>query len=81
MVAYLRFLQGTKHALNLPGDADRGEKLFFGNAGCSGCHMTAGKGGFIASDLSGYARTHSVDQIRNAITTPGGTTGRPGWLR
>ncbi len=71
VVAYLRFLQGTKHTLNLPGDADRGEKLFFGNAGCSGCHMTAGKGGFIASDLSGYARTHSVDQIRSAITTPG----------
>jgi putative heme-binding domain-containing protein len=32
--------------------------------------MAAGKGGFIASDLSGYARTHAVEQIRDAITNP-----------
>ena len=32
--------------------------------------MVAGRGGFIASDLSGYARTHDVEQIRNAITSP-----------
>jgi cytochrome c oxidase cbb3-type subunit 3 len=33
--------------------------------------MVAGKGGFIASDLSEYARTHAVDQIRSATTAPG----------
>ena len=32
--------------------------------------MVAGKGGFIASDLSVYARTHTEEQIRNQITTP-----------
>ena len=31
--------------------------------------MVRGKGGFIASDLSTYASTHEVEQIRNAITT------------
>ena len=72
VVAYLRSLQGTKSTLNLPGDPVRGETIFFGKAGCSGCHMVAGKGGFIASDLSGYARTHAVDEIRSAITSPGG---------
>ena len=76
VVAYLRSLQGTKHTLNLPGDADRGEKLFYGQTGFSGCHMTAGKGGFIASDLSSYARTHSVEQIRSAITTQTPGNGR-----
>jgi len=69
VVTYLRTLQGTKQAVNLPGDPDRGETIFFGKAGCSGCHMAAGKGGFIASDLSGYARSHAVEQIRSAITT------------
>jgi putative heme-binding domain-containing protein len=71
VVAYLRFLQGAKSALKLPGDPDRGETIFFGKAGCSGCHMAAGKGGFIASDLSGYAHSHAVEQIRSAITSPG----------
>jgi cytochrome c oxidase cbb3-type subunit 3 len=70
IVAYLRTLQGTKRAVKLPGDPKRGEGFFFGAAGCSICHMVAGKGGFIASDLSGYARTHSTDAIRNAITKP-----------
>ncbi len=75
VATYLRSLQaaektGTKRALNLPGDPDRGGTVFFGKAGCSGCHMAAGKGGFIASDLSRYARSHAVEQIRSAITSP-----------
>jgi putative heme-binding domain-containing protein len=32
--------------------------------------MAAGKGGFIASDLSGYARSHAAEQIRSAIISP-----------
>jgi putative heme-binding domain-containing protein len=70
VITYLRTLQGTKKAAKLPGDPDRGETVFFGKAGCSGCHMAAGKGGFIASDLSGYARIHVVEQIRSAIASP-----------
>jgi cytochrome c oxidase cbb3-type subunit III len=70
VVTYLRTLQGTKKTVKLPGDPPRGETIFFGKAGCSGCHMAAGKGGFIASDLSGYARTHTVEQTRSAITNP-----------
>ncbi len=69
IVAYLRILQGKKKTLELPGDPDRGETIFFGKAGCSGCHMVAGKGGFIASDLSTYASTHGVEQIRSAIVS------------
>jgi cytochrome c oxidase cbb3-type subunit III len=71
VVMYLRSLQGTKRKIALPGDPDRGETVFFGKAGCSGCHMADGKGGFIASDLSGYARGHAVEQIRSALTNPG----------
>ena len=70
VVAYLRVLQGAKETIALPGDANRGKALFFGKAGCSACHMAAGQGGFIASDLSSYARTHSVDEARSAITNP-----------
>lgn len=70
VVAYLRTLQGAKKAISLPGDFKHGKTLFFGKAECSGCHMAAGAGGFIASDLSNYARTHSVDDTRSAITNP-----------
>ena len=70
VVVYLRTLQGAKWAVNLPGDPAHGETIFTGKAGCSGCHMVAGKGGFIASDLSAYARAHTVEQIRKEITTP-----------
>ena len=67
IVAYVRILQGGRKTLDLPGDPGHGETVFFGNAGCSGCHMVAGKGGFIASDLSTYANTHAAEQIRSAI--------------
>jgi cytochrome c oxidase cbb3-type subunit 3 len=70
VVAYLRTLQETKQTAKLPGDPLRGETSFFGKAGCSGCHIAAGKGGFIASDLSVYARAHTAEQIRGAITSP-----------
>ena len=70
VVAYLRSLQGTKQTASLPGNPDRGEAVFFSKAGCSACHMAAGKGGFIASDLSGYARNHAAEQIRCVIISP-----------
>jgi putative heme-binding domain-containing protein len=70
VVNYLRTLQGTGKPGKLPGDPERGETIFLGKAGCSGCHMAAGKGGFISSDLSAYARTRTVEQIRNEITAP-----------
>ena len=70
IIAYLRILQGTKKkTLELPGDPGHGEVIFFGKGGCSSCHMVRGKGGFIASDLSTYASTHEMEQIRTAITT------------
>ena len=69
LVAYLRTLQGRNKTHTLPGDPERG-RLAFGKTGCSECHMVAGSGGFLASDLSSYGRTHSEDEIRSAITRP-----------
>lgn len=76
VVAYLRTLQGTKTIVKLPGDLERGKAIFFGKAGCSSCHMVGGEGGFIASDLSEYGRTHAVDQIRDAILKPAADSNR-----
>jgi cytochrome c oxidase cbb3-type subunit 3 len=76
VVGYVRTLQGARQVVKLPGNSGRGKTLFFGKAECSQCHMVGGKGGFIASDLSGYARTHDVEQIRSAITNPATITDR-----
>jgi cytochrome c oxidase cbb3-type subunit III len=70
IVAYLRALQGAKRTAHLPGDPTRGQTLFFGKAGCSSCHMVAGQGGFIGADLSEYARTEGIEEIRTAIVDP-----------
>jgi cytochrome c oxidase cbb3-type subunit III len=79
VVGYLRTLQGKNRAAALPGSPEQGKTLFFGKAGCSRCHMVAGDGGFIASDLSEYARIHQVEQIRSAIIDPA-STGRQAHL-
>jgi len=71
VVSYLRILQGRNRSVKLPGNPDRGKLLFFGQGRCSDCHMVAGAGGFIGPDLSFYANTRSVEEIREAITTPG----------
>jgi cytochrome c oxidase cbb3-type subunit 3 len=71
VVSYLRTLQGKGNTIQLPGNSERGSTLFFGKAGCSSCHMAAGKGGFLAADLTAYGQGRSPDEIRDAITTPG----------
>src|ERR1700686_4217040 len=70
LVAYVRFLQGQTSVAKLPGDPARGKSLFFGKARCSECHTLAGSGGFLASDLSSYARNQGPDDIRQAILNP-----------
>src|ERR1700683_3399865 len=70
VVSYLRRLQGRNELVKLPGNPERGETILFGKARCAGCHMVEGKGGFIASDLSEFARTHDAQQTRSAITNP-----------
>jgi cytochrome c oxidase cbb3-type subunit 3 len=70
LVAYLRTLQGKNETAALPGNPEQGKTIFFGKAACSDCHMVAGQGGFIASDLSDYARVHTVEQVGSAIVDP-----------
>lgn len=70
VVSYLRTLQGAGKSGTLPGHPKKGESIFFARSGCSECHMVGGKGGFLAPDLSSYARTRSADEIREAIQSP-----------
>jgi len=71
LVRYLRVLQGNSAPMPMPGDPRRGQTLFFAGAKCANCHMAAGQGGFLASDLSSYAAGSSPPDIRRAIVSPG----------
>src|SRR5881394_1792052 len=66
LVSYLRTLQQAPAAA--AGDAQRGEALFFGAAGCASCHMVRGRGGRLGPELStvGSARSRAylVESIR-----------------
>src|SRR5262249_20832414 len=51
------------------GSRSPGEALFFGKAGCGGCHEVNGRGGVTGPDLSG-AGTRSPDELRAMILSP-----------
>jgi putative heme-binding domain-containing protein len=72
LLVYVRTLQGKGSAAAIPGDPQKGRRLFFGAARCSECHMVRGEGGFLSSDLSAYGANLAASEIRSAITKPGG---------
>lgn len=71
IVASLRALQGKSSPVVLPGNAELGQKLFFGKAQCSECHMAHGRGGFLASDLSYSEPNSTAERLRQTILDPG----------
>jgi cytochrome c oxidase cbb3-type subunit 3 len=70
VVDYLLILQGKQSTATVQGNASRGKRLFFGRAQCSNCHMVHGQGGFLGVDLTEYSRTHSPQEMREAIVNP-----------
>jgi len=70
LLGYIRFLQGERAPVVLPGNASKGRQLFFGKGHCADCHMIQGHGGFLAGDLSSYAGMLSAAEIRNTILKP-----------
>jgi cytochrome c oxidase cbb3-type subunit III len=73
VVQYLRSLQGVTGAASpakLTGDPNAGRQLFFGTGQCTTCHMIGGKGGFMAPELTAYAKNRPTDEILQAIVNP-----------
>src|SRR4051812_36849152 len=50
-------------------DIAAGETLFFGRAGCAGCHEVNGRGGITGPDLSA-AGTRAAEALRAKILNP-----------
>jgi cytochrome c oxidase cbb3-type subunit 3 len=79
LVSYVRTLQGKDTATSIAGgNAAQGKELYWGKAGCSGCHMINGAGGFLGRDISNYVESHSSSEIRAVIVEPEKTTGPRG---
>ena len=55
----------------IAGNAETGAKLFFGNAGCSQCHMVWGRGGLNGPDLTEAAQKLTLAQMETALLKPG----------
>jgi putative heme-binding domain-containing protein len=51
------------------GDATEGQRLFYGEGGCSNCHAIRGQGGRIAPDLSD-AGSLTLAELRESILEP-----------
>jgi PQQ-dependent dehydrogenase (methanol/ethanol family) len=86
----LRALSQWLHARNAPaydvaagGDARAGGELFFGRAGCGGCHMVNGRGKVNGPDLSEIGRQLSIAELERAIDHSGprsrSAADCPGW--
>lgn len=70
IVAFVRSLTAPAIEAKVPGDPEAGRQIYWGKAGCSACHLIAGKGGFPGPDLTNIGGTRSLNEIRTSILDP-----------
>ncbi len=70
VVAYIRSLRATASDAFVPGDAARGEQIFWGQGRCGNCHMIRGRGGISGPDLSNVGGERTLESIRDSLTKP-----------
>jgi len=69
VITYIHSVE--KKAAAVPaGDSARGNKLFFGSAGCSMCHMVSGKGGRLGPEMTNIAGARSVESLVDSVRNP-----------
>lgn len=69
IIAYLRSLAPPRN-ITVAGDPAKGKKIFFGDVGCSTCHMVGGVGGLLGPDLSRVGASRSVAYLIDSIRDP-----------
>src|ERR1700719_885017 len=70
-------LAGWIHSMNLPALAHApleqvgaGERFFFGEGGCSGCHMVHGRGAVNGPDLTNIAARSTLAEMEKVLDDP-----------
>ena len=71
LVALVASLNASAAEAVVPGDRAAGGAFFFGKGQCASCHMVSGRGAPVGPDLSSVALERTVDQLRDAVLTPG----------
>jgi cytochrome c oxidase cbb3-type subunit III len=69
LIAYMRTVIVPNAKPDLRGNAEAGERIFWGKANCSSCHMVNGKGGRLGPDLSIVGRARSPMALEREIRT------------
>jgi PQQ-dependent dehydrogenase (methanol/ethanol family) len=68
--AWLKSMNDSALRAAPPEQVVAGEKFFFGEGGCSGCHMVKGRGGSNGPDLSGVGARSTLKEINAWLDNP-----------
>lgn len=69
VITYIRSVE-VKNAGVVAGNAAHGRELFYGSAGCSTCHMIAGKGGRLGPELTSAGTARSTNYLKESVREP-----------
>lgn len=67
---YVRSLGRMASTIRVAGNIPMGEEVFFGKAGCGGCHIVKGRGGSLGPDLTEVGARRSPAHLRQAVASP-----------
>ena len=70
IAAWLKSVNDSALRAAPPEQVAAGEKVFFGEGGCSGCHMVKGRGGVNGPDLSAVAARSTLTEINTWLDNP-----------
>jgi len=70
VVAFVKSLVSPAIENNAPGDPKAGRELFWGKAGCGGCHAVQGRGGRLGPDLSNIGGARALPQLYQSLVDP-----------
>ena len=75
IAAWLKSMNESALRAAPPEQVAAGEKFFFGEGGCSGCHMVKGRGGSNGPDLSGIGARATLEEINIWLDNPASRMG------
>ena len=76
IAAWLKSMNDSALGNAPPQQIAAGEAFFFGEGGCSGCHMVKGRGGSNGPDLSGIGARSTIKEINAWLDNPTGQMGK-----